>query len=74
MRSAEEERAYAHTDARPIFGIYEQLLAMKLAAEVVGLSASADARYQPNAALLETAGKIDGLIIASQQRWHFMGT
>ena len=34
----EEQFSFAHTDARPVLCIYEQIMAMKQAAEIAGLS------------------------------------
>ncbi len=48
----------------PGYPAYRNIL-QALGIEVVGLVTGAETRFQPDVALLETAGRIDGLIIAS---------
>lgn len=50
--------------ADPGYPAYRNILAA-LGVEVVGLPADADGRFQPTVALLERAGPLDGLIVAS---------
>jgi aspartate/methionine/tyrosine aminotransferase len=48
----------------PGYPAYRNILEA-LGVEVVGLAASAESRFQPDVPLLESSGRIDGLIIAS---------